>query len=287
MSPPKQKRLGLEEKVNILKKLESGVRGNRLAIDFGVTESAISQIKKQKAEIFKACANSYQETKKKTLHKAEYEDLEIKLYEWFLEQRAKHVPVSGIVMKATALRLFAKIYSDKKDTDFIASDGWFTKFKRRHGIRFKKICGEILSSDTSMISSFVHQLRAKMNEMGITNAQLYNADESGLFYRLLPDTTYVAACEKTAPGRKIRKERVSFLLCSNADASHKVKPLIIGKAANPRCFKGFKNPLGYNHSAKAWMTSRIFVDWFHNSFVKEVSINAFYFFKIIRATVHY
>lgn len=99
-------------------------------------------------------------------------------------------------MKAIALKLFAKMYPDKNDTDFTASDGWFTKFKRRHGIRFKKICGEILSSDTSMITSFVHTLRAKINEMGITNAQLYNADESGLFYRLLPDRTYIAACEK-------------------------------------------------------------------------------------------
>lgn len=205
MSAPKKKRLSLEQKVDILKKIDKGVRANRLAIDFGVSESAISQIKKQKLEIYAAVSHSYQEVKKKTLHKAEYHDLETKLYEWFLEQRAQNKPVTGIEIKATALKMFPKIYPDKKSTDFNASDGWFTKFKRRHGIRFKKICGEILSSDTTMITPFVHKLRAKMDEMGITTAQLYNADESGLFYRMLPNQTYIAACEKTAPGHKIQR----------------------------------------------------------------------------------
>lgn len=108
--------------------------------------------------------------------------------------------------------------------------------------------------------------------MGITDAQLYNADESGLFFRLLPDRTFVAASEKTAPGRKFAKERITFLLCANADGSHKLNPLIIGKSANPRCFKGFKNPLEYASSSKAWMNSQLFFNWFHDSFIKQVNI---------------
>lgn len=275
MSAPKRKRLSLEQKAEILDKLNNGIRANRLAIDFGVTESAISQIKKQKNEICAAVSNSYQKIQKKTLHKAEYHELETKLFEWFLQQRAKNKPLTGIEIKANALKLFPIVYPDKKTSDFNASDGWFTKFKRRHGIRFKKICGEILSSDTTMITPFIHSLRAKMGEMGISEIQLYNADESALYFRLLPDKTYVAATEKSAPGRKIQKEKVSFLLCSNVDGSHKTTPLIIGKSANPRCFKGFNNPLKYDHSKKAWMTSRIFVNWFHNSFVKEVRFKFF------------
>lgn len=274
MSASKQKRLTLEQKVEILKKLESGVRANRLAIDFGVTEGAITYIKKKKQEIFDACANSFYEAKKKTLHKPEFEEMEQKLYKWFEEQRNKHVPINGVELKAMAQKLFAELYPDKKSTDFNASDGWFTKFKHRHGI-----CGEILSSDASVVTPFIHSLRSKMGEMGINNSQLYNADETGLFYRLLPNTTYVKACEKTAPGRKIRKERISFMLCSNADGSHKVTPLVIGKSKNPRCFNGFKSPLVYDFSKNAWMTSRIFVDWFHNTFVKEISMQYIYAYK--------
>lgn len=243
MSTAKQNRLTLEQKSDILKKLDSGVRGNRLALDYSVTEAAISQIKKWKQEILEACASTFQEAKKKTLHKPEYPEMETKLYKWFEDQRKKHVPINGAELKAMALKLFAQLYPDKSSSDFNASDGWFTKFKLRHGIRFKRICGEILSSDTLTITPFIKKLRDKMNEMGINNAQLYNADGSGLFYRLLPNTTYVTANEKTAPGRKIRKERVSFMLCSNADGSNKVTPFVIGQSKEPRCFKGFQNPL--------------------------------------------
>lgn len=269
-----QKRLTLEEKVRVLKKLDEGVKANRLAIDFGVTEAAISQTKKKKEQIYEAVSKTYQESSKKTLHKAEYEELETKLHEWFLKQRERNCPVNGPILRAKAKELFTKVYPDKEDKDFLASLGWFQKYKRRHGLRFLKVCGEILSSDTSTITPFIHKLRAKMTEMQLTPNQVYNADETGLFYKMLPDKTYVAACEKTAPGSKIKKERVTILLCANADASNKIKPLVIGKAAKPRCFNGFNNPLGYDHSKSAWMTTHIFKNWFHESFVKEVSIIA-------------
>lgn len=176
MSKPKKTKLNLEQKSKILQKLDSGVRANRLAIDFGVTESAISQIKKQKTEIIGAISQTYHEAKKKTLRKGEFHELETDLYKWFLNQRDKNKPVSGIAVKATALRLFPQIYPDRDvSKDFNASDGWFSKFKRRHGTRFKKMCGEILSSDTTKITPFIHELRNKMNEMKITNLQLYNA----------------------------------------------------------------------------------------------------------------
>lgn len=83
----------------------------------------------------------------------------------------------------------------------------------------------------------------------------------------------MSACKKTAPGRKIQKQRITFMLCANADGSNKIKPMMIGKAAKPRCFSGFRNPSGYDHSANAWMTSAIFRNWFQDTFVKQVRNN--------------
>lgn len=179
---PKQKRLTLEDKVKILKKLDEGVRANRLAMDFGVSQAAISQIKKQKEQIVGAVSKTDQESKKKTLHKAEYEELETKLYDWFSRQRERNCPVNGPIFKVKAKVLFSEIYPDKGDKDFNASEGWFNKFKRRHGLRHLKVCGEIVSSDTSSITPFIHKLRAKIEEMELTHDQLYNADETGLFF---------------------------------------------------------------------------------------------------------
>lgn len=48
------------------------------------------------------------------------------------------------------------------------------------------------------------------------------------------------------------------------DGSDKLKPLLIGKSANPRCFKHVNRttlPSYYRNNSTAWMTSKIFADW--------------------------
>lgn len=244
-SKGKQTRLSLEQKVEILGKLDKGVKANRLAIEYAVSESAISQVKKKKADILGAVSETVEHVQKKTLHKPDFPEVEKKLYKWFLKQRERNCPVNRLILKVKAIEIFKLMFPNKDEKDFVASDGWLSKFIRRHGIRFSKVWGEILSSDTSSITPFVHRFRNKITEMGLTNEQIYNADESGLFYRLLPDKTYVSATEKTAPGRKIQKERVTFMLCANAEGTHRTTPLVIGKYKKPRVFKDFDNPLLY------------------------------------------
>lgn len=273
----KKNTLSLEQKARIIQQLQRGVQAKRIAQDFGVTESTISYTKQHKAKILGAVANSAHEIKKKSLHKPDNEEMETKLYKWFEFQRSKQCPLSADLIKTKAKEIFRKINPEKDESAFVASNGWFDRFKRRHGIRFLTVSGEKVSADLTSITPFIHRLRAKMQEMNITEKQLYNADESGLYYRLLPNKTFVAATEKSAPGRKSAKERITFMLCANADGTHKVKVLVIGKSKNPRCFKGFKNPLLYANSKNAWMTRYIFQQWFHNDFVREVCIKYFKF----------
>ncbi|XP_053960459.1 jerky protein homolog-like [Anastrepha ludens] len=88
---------------------------------------------------------------------------------------------------------------------------------------------------------------------------------------LLPEKTYASSLEKRAPGVKFEKQRIMFLCCSNATGSHKLKLLVIGKAKNLRCFKNFQCPTNYKSSKFAWMASAIFKQWFHESFVPQVT----------------
>ena len=47
-------------------------------------------------------------------------------------------------------------------------------------------------------------------------------------------------------------------------AGEKLKPLVIGKSKNPRCFKNVRIgnlPVHYMANKKAWMTSQIFCEW--------------------------
>ena len=63
--------------------------------------------------------------------------------------------------------------------------------------------------------------------------------------------------EKCAGG-KLSKERLTVLVTASMTGK-KLRPLVIGKSANPRCFKNITNlPAPYEANSKAWMTSTIF-----------------------------
>lgn len=94
---------------------------------------------------------------------------------------------------------------------------------------------------------------------------IYNANESGLFYQMLPKRT-LAQKGASCHGGKQSKQRVTMLLCVNMDGTDKRKVLIIGKSVNPRCFKGCRElDMQYEANGKAWMTRVIFGKWLRNS----------------------
>jgi hypothetical protein len=67
---------------------------------------------------------------------------------------------------------------------------------------------------------------------------IYNVDRTGLFFRPLPIKSLLVKGEKCTGG-KMSKERLTVLLCGNM-AGEMEKPLVIGKAVKPRCFKNLK-----------------------------------------------
>jgi len=91
---------------------------------------------------------------------------------------------------------------------------------------------------------------------------ILNADETGVYFRALPDSTYAKKDEKhQAKGYKTAKDRITLLVCCGMD-SHKEDFLLIGKSKNPCCFKNIQNlPLQYESSSNAWMTGTIWEGW--------------------------
>lgn len=269
MAPTKSKcYLRLSEKAKVLEDISKGVGVTHLSRKYGVAKATICKIKQQRSQILQAVCNTFSGPgKRKTLKSAKSPKMEKKLYEWFLKQREKHMPVNGQILKEKA-KFFQHKF--KETDDFKASDGWLERFRTRYGIRFLKISGEKLSSQPELVEPFKQKLMTKINELELDLSQVYNADETGLYWKLLPEKTYVASTERTAPGRKVEKQRITFLACTNATGSHKVKPLVIGKAKNPRCFRNWICPVHYESSNTAWMTANIFKNWFHKMFVPQV-----------------
>ena len=86
---------------------------------------------------------------------------------------------------------------------------------------------------------------------------IFNADEFGLFYQMLPTNTYHAKGEQCAGGKR-SKVRLTGIAAANA-LGEKLPMFVIGKSVTPRCFKGVKSlPCQYKAQKKAWMDSEIF-----------------------------
>ncbi|GFW63793.1 tigger transposable element-derived protein 1 [Trichonephila clavipes] len=97
--------------------------------------------------------------------------------------------------------------------------------------------GESATADEGAAKIFPEEL-AKIIEDGDYSAdQVFNADETGLYWKKLPNRTYIAKDEKTASGHKASKDRVTLLLCSNASGDRILKPLLINKSLRPRALK--------------------------------------------------
>ena len=75
------------------------------------------------------------------------------------------------------------------DGQFKILSGWLERFKERHGISFKKVCGEEKSVDlaSDQMEEWHRTLSVLLKEYQPDD--IYNADETGLFFRLMPDRT--------------------------------------------------------------------------------------------------
>ena len=85
-------------------------------------------------------------------------------------------------------------------------------------------------------------------------------DETGLFYRLQPNSTLATG---PVSGKKKQKERITVALCANATGTDKQVPLVIKKSARPGSFdKKFNSSVyvKYTSNKKAWMTGVVFQD---------------------------
>ncbi|ESK82225.1 major centromere autoantigen b [Moniliophthora roreri MCA 2997] len=147
----------------------------------------------------------------------------------------------GILLTGDILRgkwkEFADLVGIPQDERLELSSGWLDKFKKRNGLKMHKRHGEAVSSSPIAIENEhkrIQEIIDRLMKQGYKLQDIFNMDETGLFYVMTPDRG-LADCKHA--GVKGNKIRVTYALTTNADGSEKHPTFIIGKAFKPRDFE--------------------------------------------------
>uniref|UniRef100_A0A3B3WHD8 DDE-1 domain-containing protein n=1 Tax=Poecilia mexicana TaxID=48701 RepID=A0A3B3WHD8_9TELE len=119
--------------------------------------------------------------------------------------------------------------------------------------------GEAASADTDVAEEFVNKFKAIIEEGGYKSEQVFNMNETGLFWKRMPSRTFIMKDEAKAPVFKAQKDHVTVIMCLNA-AGFMIKPGLIYNSKNPRALK-YKNknvlPVYWMHNPKKGLDFKV------------------------------
>lgn len=255
------------EIIALLKQPKSPSMRN-IARQYGVDEKTIRKLKANKNIICERAQRVDQATQESTFRASSgtFPELEKRLFDWIDAGRrmTMTLPPNIICHKAKLIASALDIPEEK----FKASWGWFARFRHRFGLNSTNLFGEggeVDRNDPEIIEA--------LQELGSVIDQydpscVYNMDETGLFYRLIPRYTVLLPGEdvSTVRGKKRAKDRVTLVVCSNAIGTERVPITMIGKAKEPACISGNSWPIPYMQQKNAWIDVPTFNKWFDEVF---------------------
>ncbi|XP_069129151.1 tigger transposable element-derived protein 4-like [Argopecten irradians] len=175
----KRTELNLQQRVEVVKRLNSGETATKIAKDFHVGRTQIQNIKKRKAEILQDYEIHGPSPKRKR-HVTGNEDINNLCLTWFKDAMARRIVISGPLIQARAL----KYAQELNITTFKASNGWLESFVKRNNIVFGSQSGERGDVNIDVIDDWNDRLQSMCE--GFDPKDIFNIDESGIFFR---DTT--------------------------------------------------------------------------------------------------
>nr|XP_020827544.1 tigger transposable element-derived protein 1-like isoform X2 [Phascolarctos cinereus]XP_020827545.1 tigger transposable element-derived protein 1-like isoform X2 [Phascolarctos cinereus]XP_020827546.1 tigger transposable element-derived protein 1-like isoform X2 [Phascolarctos cinereus]XP_020827547.1 tigger transposable element-derived protein 1-like isoform X2 [Phascolarctos cinereus] len=270
-----RKAINLHVKLEVLRRFAAGEKLSRIAKALGLSTSTVATIRdnKEKIRASSQAATPQVATKLTRSRSLVMENMERLLSIWIEDQNQRGVPINVSTIQEKAKSLFQDLKREQGPSaeaeTFGASRGWFTRFKARHSLPNLGTSSETVSTDTEAAAKYPEALRRVIEEGGYTPQQVFNVDETGLFWKRLPDRTFISAEEKTASGFKAARDLLTLLLGGNAAGDFKLKPMLVYHSESPRALKGFSKPnlpVIWRTHKKAWVTMSLFQEWFVHFF---------------------
>uniref|UniRef100_A0A8C0J4Q7 Tigger transposable element derived 5 n=1 Tax=Chelonoidis abingdonii TaxID=106734 RepID=A0A8C0J4Q7_CHEAB len=296
----------IKDKLQAIERVKKGERQASVCRDFGVPGGTLRGWLKDEHKLrwFLDQLGGEVGTQRKKMRLANEEEIDRAVYTWFLTLRQHGVPLSGPIIQAQAEAFARQIYGP--ECTFKASHGWFWRWQKRHGISSQRIYGEgggggdPAAPGTPPLKAELEPgapsstfpdpslllppplpppaAAAPSDGGGYGDEQIYNANVTGLYWKLLPGQAgelWAHSPQLQAPPRRrlVVKECVTVLLAANLTGSHKLKPLVVGGLPDPPSLRHHnqdKFPACYRYSPEARLGPSLLRAWFFEDFVPGV-----------------
>jgi hypothetical protein len=257
----KRNDLSLKMKYEVIKTSERepklGIRTLAEHFQCGKTQiSTILKNKKEVRELYESNASSGLCQARKRNRMSEYADLNDALFQWYQMCVQRNIYPDGSLLAEKALTIAERL----GHTGFKASNGWLHRWKVRNNIKQRTVSGE--SGDVRSDTNESWKERLPQILEGYKAEDIWNVDETGCFWKALPDKG-LGQMKAECKGGKKSKHRVTIAFFVNGVGQSEFQPVVIWKSKNPRCFKGVRKeslPVRYYSQPKSWMTGDILHD---------------------------
>ncbi|XP_029040190.1 jerky protein homolog-like isoform X1 [Osmia bicornis bicornis] len=258
--------LTLQKKLEAVRKKDAGLSTIEIAMEYNISETTVRRWIREREKLEK---HSLSLTSKR-LRLSPVEKVNQALTIWFHGEQKRNNALTVIQVKAKAQEFFQRFGGSES---FKASDGWYRTWKFRNGIRSIAPSGEPSSTNTKAANQFTTEISELIDKENLTLYQIFNADETELYFKMMPNRSSIVKTEHQLPGHKKINDRLTVMACCNANSSFKMPLLVIGKHQKPAAMKHIAPQLlsvKYTNQKNSWMSAIIFERWFREDFVPQV-----------------
>ena len=184
---------------------------------FNISRKQVRYFLKNEAQIRNAC----DKRKSRVIisnRQSKYPDQEMLVVNWFKEQRAAKIAISG---KAIQLKMVLCVNDSNPGSSFRASAGWFSNFLKRHNLSRRRITtsGRPLPSDAiDVIEEYLESVNGLIAKYSFLPEQILGMDESSHYMDEPGSYTYEAINSQRAEASTtgMEKTRISCAYTGSA-----------------------------------------------------------------------
>lgn len=107
--------------------------------------------------------------------------------------------------------------SDKEKYEFNATWGWWLqKVLGKLTVVSRTVPGVTASADIGSATCYPTEFRQVIDQCSYDLWQVFNADKAALYWKEIPDRTYIAKEDAKISGFQVEKDHVSLRFCAKA-----------------------------------------------------------------------